>query len=166
VSFRKSTPGCHDRAPLPPIPPQTRRTSLELPRPNPVGAGLLEAFDVLSHCGPHALHVARLDDLQKHDVVGLHRAQMLEQPRQRQPAREIDRERIGFASSKDEERSLRLMLLIVVMDQRESINQHHRGLDGWSLRGTGRTIQLRSPILFMSSRPDATISPHDDRREV
>ena len=62
-----------------------------------------------SHCGPHALHVACLDDLEKHDVVGLHRAQMLEQPRQRQPTREIDRERIGFASSKDEERSLRLM---------------------------------------------------------
>ena len=36
--------------------------------------------------------------------------------RQRQPSREIDRERIGFASSKDEERSLRLMLLIVVMN--------------------------------------------------
>jgi len=91
---------------------------------------------VLSQRGRHALHLARLDDLEKHDVVGLHRAQMLEQPRQRQPTREIDRERIGFASSKDEERSLRLMLLIVVMNQRESINQHHGGLDGRSLRGT------------------------------
>src|ERR1700722_10148228 len=54
------------------------------------------AFDVFSHCGPHALHVARLDDLKKHDVVGL---QMLQKPRQRQPARKIDRELIGFASS-------------------------------------------------------------------
>ena len=112
-----------------------------------------------SHCGPHALHVARLDDLEKHDVVGLHRAQMLEQQRQRQPSREIDRERIGFASSKDEERSLRLMLLIVVMNQRESIKQHHRGLDGRSLRGTGRTLQLRSAVPFMSLLPDANDIP-------
>jgi hypothetical protein len=50
-------------------------------------------------------------------VVGLHRVQTLQRPRQRQPARKIDRERIGFASSKDEERKLRLMLLIVVMNQ-------------------------------------------------
>ena len=119
-----------------------------------------------SHCGPHALHVACLDDLEKHDAVGLHRTQMLEQLRQRQPSREIDRESIGFATNQDEERSLRLMLLIVVMNQRESINQHHRGLDGRSLRGTKSPLQLRSAISFMSSRPDATISPHVDRRQV
>jgi hypothetical protein len=95
---------------------------------------LAGAFDVLSHRGPHALHVARLDDLKKHDVVGLHPAQ---QPRQHQPSREIDRKRIGFASSKGEEQSLRLMLLIVVMNRREPIKQHHRGLDGRSLRGLG-----------------------------
>ena len=106
---------------------------------------------------PSMLHASM--NLEKHDVVGLHRAQMLEQPRQRQPAREIDRERIGFASSKDEERSLRLMLLIVVMNQRESIKQHHRGLDGRSLRGTGRTLQLRSAVPFMSLRPDANDIP-------
>ncbi len=47
------------------------------------------------------------------------------------------------------------MLLIVVMNQRESIKQHHRGLDGRSLRGTGRTLQLRSAVPFMSLRPDA-----------
>jgi hypothetical protein len=144
--------------------PQTRPTSLELSRPNPVRARPLEdalagAFDVLSHCGPHSLHVARLDDLEKHDVVGLHRAQMLEQPRRRQPSREIDRERIGFASSKDDERSLRLMLLIVVMNQREPIKQHHRGLDGRPLRGTGRTLQLRSAVPFVSLRPDANDIP-------
>jgi hypothetical protein len=74
-------------------------------------------------------------------------------------SREIDRERIGFASSKDEERSLRLMLLIVVMNQREPIKQHHRGLDGRSLRGTGRTLQLWSAIPFMSLRPDANDIP-------
>jgi hypothetical protein len=107
-------------------------------RARPLEDALAGAFDVLSHCGPHALHVARLDDLEKHDVVGLHRAQMLEQPRRRQPSREIDRERIGFASSKDEERSLRLMLLIVVMNQRKSINRQHRGLDRRSLRGERR----------------------------
>jgi hypothetical protein len=49
--------------------------------------------------------------------------------RQRQPSREIDRERIGFASSKDEERSLRLMLLIVVMNQR--VNQATSSWPGW-----------------------------------
>jgi hypothetical protein len=111
-----------------------------------------------SHCGPHALHVACLDDLEKHDVVGLH-LQMLEQSRQGQPSREIDRERIGFASSRDEERSLRLMLLIAVMNQRESIKQHHRGLDSRSLRGTGRTLQLRSAVPFMSLLPDANDIP-------
>jgi hypothetical protein len=81
-------------------------------------------------------------------MVGLRRAQMLEQPRQRQPSREIDRERIGFASSEDEERSLRLMLLIVVMNQRESIKQNRRGLDGRSLRGTGRTSSCGAQSLL------------------
>ena len=92
-------------------------------------------------------------------MVGLQRAQILERPRQHQPSREIDRERIGFASSNEDERSLRVMLLIVVMNQRESIKQHHIGLDGRSLRGTGRTLQLRIAAPFMSLRPDANDIP-------
>jgi hypothetical protein len=56
--------------------PRTRPTSLELSRPNPIGARPLEdaaagAFDVLFALRPSRLHVARLDDLKKHAVVGL-----------------------------------------------------------------------------------------------
>lgn len=70
--------------------PSNPSDSLELPRPTPVGARPLEdalAFDVLSHGGPPVLHVARLDDLKKRDVIGLHRVQMLQQPRQRTAGR-------------------------------------------------------------------------------
>ena len=47
----------------------------------------------------------------------------------------------------------------VVMNQRESIKQHHRGLDGLFLSGTGRTLQLRSAVPFMSLRRDANDIP-------
>jgi hypothetical protein len=112
-----------------------------------------------SQRGPHALDVARLDDLEKQGVVGLHRAQMLEQPRERQSSREIDRERIGFASGKDEERSLRNHASDC-RDESARANQATSSWPGWPVfRGTGPTLQLRSAVPFVSLRPDANDIP-------